>query len=143
MANVSVDLEKIKLRDIMTTEVISVQTNSSAGEAAKLMLKNQIHGLCVTDPIHTNKVKYVVTSFDILGLTYFGRFSEDTDYINITKIEKIVDEQKVITFSPDDTLKNALEVVAEKNIRTLPIVENDLLVGVVSIIDLIRAITAG
>jgi CBS domain-containing protein len=85
----------------------------------------------------------VITSFDILGMTYFGRFSEDTEFIKNTRIEKLVKEQKLISFSPDQTVRDALEVVAEKNIRTLPIVEGKKLVGVVSIVDLVKVILSG
>lgn len=130
---------KIKLREIMKKEIITIDSDSSAGDAAKLMLKNKIHGLCVVDPADKSRIKFVVTSFDILGLTYFGRFSEDSDFINSTKIEKLVEKQELISFSPDQTVGDALKVVAEKNIRTLPVLENGRLAGLVSIFDLVKA----
>lgn len=132
--------KSIKLREIMKKDIITINSDSSAGEAAKLMLKNKIHGLCVVDPSDNSRIKYVVTSFDILGLTYFGRFSEDSDFINSTRIEKLVEKQKLISFSPDQTVEEALKAVAEKNIRTLPVLDNNRLVGVVSIFDLVKAV---
>jgi len=41
--------------------------------------------------------------------------------------------------SPDDTIKNCIALITEKRIRHLPVLENDQILGIISIGDLSRA----
>ncbi len=140
MAKLSINISKIKLKDIMKKDIIRIKSNSPAGEAAKIMLKNKIHGLPVVDPENEDNLINMITSFDLLGLTYFGRFSEDTDFINKTKVEKLTEDKELVYLSPDATIKQALDFVSEKNVKTLPILEDGKLLGIVSIVDIVRTI---
>jgi acetoin utilization protein AcuB len=45
----------------------------------------------------------------------------------------------VLTISPETTVHDALAMMEEKKIRRLPVVENDRLVGIVTLLDLVRA----
>lgn len=45
----------------------------------------------------------------------------------------------VYTVSPQTTLPDAMALMEEKKIRRLPVVENDRLVGIVTLLDLVRA----
>lgn len=46
----------------------------------------------------------------------------------------------VITISPDDTVHHCMELVTEKRIRHLPVLERNQLIGIVSIGDLVKAV---
>lgn len=46
----------------------------------------------------------------------------------------------VITVKPEDTVLHCMQLVTEKRIRHLPVVEKDQLVGMVSIGDLVKAV---
>jgi CBS domain-containing protein len=46
----------------------------------------------------------------------------------------------VTTVSPDDTVHRCMEIITEKRIRHLPVVEKNRLVGIVSIGDLVKAV---
>ena len=48
----------------------------------------------------------------------------------------------VICTSPDQTIQACLELMTEKRIRHLPVIENDGLIGIVTIGDLVNAIIA-
>ena len=50
--------------------------------------------------------------------------------------------EKVITISPQNTVEEALALMTDKHIRHLPVVEEDNLVGVISIGDLVKSIIA-
>jgi len=46
----------------------------------------------------------------------------------------------VTTVSPDETVHRCMEIITEKRIRHLPVVERNMLVGMVSIGDLVKAV---
>ena len=132
-------ISNIKLRDIMNQTLITIPADSPSGDAAKLMLKNKIHTLPVINPENKDEIINIITSYDLLGLTYYGRFSEDTEYIS-TKVTELIKEQNLVTLPPGASIKEAMEIIADKSIRTIPIVEKNKLVGIVSVIDIIRTI---
>jgi CBS domain-containing protein len=59
-------LAKVKVSEIMTRDVMTVSQNATIGEAAQLMLDNQISGLPVTD--YNGKVVGIITESDIFRL---------------------------------------------------------------------------
>ena len=46
----------------------------------------------------------------------------------------------VVTVTPDETVARCMEIMTERRIRHLPVVEDDAMVGVISIGDLVRAV---
>ena len=138
MSKISELLDEIKVKDIMNLDVITIPSDAPVGDAAKIMLKNQIHGLPVVNSDNQNEVLKIVTSFDLLGLTYYGRFSEDTDYIKTTSVEKLTKDQTLISVSPDATIKDVLKISADKGISMLPVIDNGKMAGIVSLLDIIR-----
>jgi CBS domain-containing protein len=46
----------------------------------------------------------------------------------------------VTTVSPDDTVHRCMEIITEKHIRHLPVVEKSKVVGIVSVGDLVKAV---
>jgi CBS domain-containing protein len=48
--------------------------------------------------------------------------------------------QDVITVHPDQTVDEVMELMTSKSIRHLPIVEDDRVIGVISIMDVVRAV---
>jgi CBS domain-containing protein len=62
-----------------------------------------------------------------------GKSSKDTP------VREIMTE-KVITVHPDQTLEECMELMVSKSIRHLPVVENERLVGVISMRDVMSAI---
>jgi CBS domain-containing protein len=53
-------------------------------------------------------------------------------------VKEIMSTQ-VIQVSPDDTIEHCLELVTKNHVRHLPVLENDQIIGIISIGDLSRA----
>jgi len=64
-----------------------------------------------------------------------GRSSRDTPVSAIMSAD-------VITVTPSDTVAACMETVTSRRIRHLPVVENDKVIGIVSIGDLVAAVIA-
>ena len=62
-----------------------------------------------------------------------GRSSSDTPVWQIMTSE-------VVTVSPDDLVHRCMEIMTERRIRHLPVVESGKLVGIISIGDLVKAV---
>jgi CBS domain-containing protein len=62
-----------------------------------------------------------------------GRSSSDTPVWQIMTSD-------VVTVSPDDVVHRCMEIMTERRIRHLPVVEQGKLIGIISIGDLVKAV---
>lgn len=62
-----------------------------------------------------------------------GRSSSDTPVWQIMTAE-------VVTVSPDEAVHRCMEIMTERRIRHLPVIDKDKLIGIISIGDLVKAV---
>lgn len=148
------DQAKRRVGDIMTPNVLSVRPDTSVGEIAHLIATNDITGVPVVDDDH--KVIGVVTELDmIMRNTHFKmpnfimildmivyletpwHYKERVDHVLGTTAEEIMSEPPV-TIAPEATIENLAELMIDRRMNPVPVVENDRLVGIVSRRDIIR-----
>mgnify|MGYP001174296393 CR=1 FL=1 len=118
----------MKIKDIMTTRVAFVAPDNSVLDAAKLMQAHNIGALpvCMQD----GKVIGIITDRDIVVRNIANGGDPKTTPV------KTLMTQEVITANPSMDAEEACELMARHRIRRLPVVQNDRLVGMVSIGDL-------
>lgn len=115
-----------QLRDIMTTGVSVCSPEDNVYEAA-VKMKNEDCGaipICKDD-----QLLGMITDRDIVIRCIAEKRPGST------KITDVMSE-RLITGTPDMSIDQAAKLMAEKQIRRLPIVENNRLVGIVSLGDL-------
>jgi CBS domain-containing protein len=123
---------RVKLKDIMTESVAYLEPTSTVLEAAQLMQKHNVGSIPVCDH---EKLVGIVTDRDIIVRSVaYGNNPNDT-------FIKDIMTSNVTTVSPDTDISQASKLMAENQIRRLPIVENDKLVGVVALGDLATNVT--
>lgn len=115
----------MKLQDVMTKETFSCKPDDSIQEIAKVMKEHDIGSLPIVD---NNKVIGIVTDRDIV-LEAVAENKTD-----VTAKDIMTDNP--ITGNPDMDIEDASITMAEYQIRRLPIVDNEELVGFVAIGDL-------
>ncbi|MDE5413097.1 MAG: CBS domain-containing protein [Bacillaceae bacterium] len=114
------------LRDIMTTDVEYCTPVDNVFEVAVKMKQED----CGAIPICENgQLLGMITDRDIV----IRGVAEKRP--NSTQVTEIMSE-KLITATPDMTVDDAAKMMAEKQIRRLPIVENNKLVGIVALGDI-------
>ncbi len=116
----------LKIKEIMTTDVKTISSNNSISEAANIMKTLDIGAV----PIVKDNVPIgIITDRDIIirGVAT-GKNSNDA-------VSSIMTPD-VVTVSPDLDVHDAADIMAAKQIRRLPIVENKQLVGIVAIGDM-------
>ena len=56
-----------------------------------------------------------------------------------TKVEEIM-TRKVISVSPSNTIDECMQIMSDKHIRHLPVLENQTTIGMLSIMDVVKSI---
>lgn len=140
------------VRDIMTSPVVGIEASASIVDAAKLMLANRVSGLPVFD--EKKQVVGVLTDSDFLRRYEVGTVRKRPNWLEFIvgpgrqaeeyvrshgRRVKDVMSQDVISVSPETPLDQAVELMSERNIKRLPILDRGQLVGIVSRADLMRA----
>jgi len=117
----------LKVREIMTKNIAYVNPNSSVVEAAQLMQKHNVGVIPVCDQ---SGVVGLVTDRDIV-VRNIAHGKSPTD----TPVKDVMTSQ-VTTISPDSDIDDATKLMSQNQIRRLPVVENNTLVGIVSLGDM-------
>ncbi len=117
----------LHLKDIMTQEVISVDPNTSIEQAAQLMQKHNIGSIPVCDQ---TGIKGIVTDRDIV----VRNVANGTDPKS-SKVSDVMTAQ-ITMGTPWMEISEASQLMSNNQIRRLPVIDNNQLVGVVALGDL-------
>ena len=121
------------LLDSKGHDVISVAPDSSVFDAIKLMADQSVGSLVVMDD---ETLCGIVTERDYARKVIIkGRSSESTSVSEIMTTD-------VLTTSGLETVNRCMELMTERRIRHLPVVEDNRVIGMISIGDLVQAIIA-
>jgi CBS domain-containing protein len=118
----------VKVKDVMTPNPVTIGSEETASKAAKEMMAEKVSSLLVVD--EEGKVIGILTD-RLLGL-YLGAHNQPAHQVKV----KDFMEENVISVSPEMKLAKAAKILEELEIRYLPVVEGDKLVGILSISDL-------
>src|SRR3989441_1653827 len=119
------------IRDVMTSNPCTIDAEKSVAYAAKMMLEEDV-GLAPI--VEGDKLIGMLTDRDIaMRVAAEGR---DPDQVKVRDVAS----KQLITIDPGQDLDEALRMMAEHQVRRLPVVEEDgRLVGVVAQADIARA----
>jgi CBS domain-containing protein len=115
------------VRDAMTGDPRSIGATASVVEAAQLMREAHIGSLPITDG---EKLVGMITDRDITT-----RVVAEAADPNATSVGDVY-SQDLISVEPDNDLQAAVQLMARHQLRRLPVVENDRLVGIVAQADI-------
>jgi len=117
----------IKVRDVMTPNPVALPSSASVSDAAKAMRDSNIGAVVVDDG---NAICGIVTDRDVVVRAIAA--GKDP---NKVKLEEIC-SRELTGLSPDDGLDRAVQIMKDKAIRRLPVVDGTRAVGIVSLGDL-------
>ena len=122
-----------RLLDSKGHDIWSVSPDTSVYDAIKMMADKGVGALLVTDG---DRLVGVVSERDYARKVILqGRSSKDTPVREIMTT-------RVITVSPDQTIDDCMALMTRHRIRHLPVIDNDRLVGVLSIGDVVKSAIA-
>jgi CBS domain-containing protein len=112
-------------------EIWSVDADQPVLEAIQIMADRRVGALPVT---RGGELVGVVSERDYARkVILLGRSSAETPVWQIMS-------SPVVSVAPGDSIKQCMELMTERRIRHLPVVENGEMVGMISIGDLVRAV---
>ncbi|MEM5298337.1 CBS domain-containing protein [Burkholderia sp. JPY481] len=116
-----------------SSEVYTIGADDSVYEAIRLMAEKGIGALVVTDG---DSIAGIVTERDYARkIVLMDRSSKATPVRDIMS--------KAVRFvRPDQTTEECMALMTERRMRHLPVIENERLIGMVSIGDLVKDIIA-
>jgi CBS domain-containing protein len=119
----------LKVEDVMVKEVITIDENSTAKEAAEVMNKFEIGCLIA---VTKKKAVGIVTERDMLK-----RVVAESKDASKTKVKDVMTSPLVVV-EPSMDLEEAVKLMFQMKIKKLPVVEEKRLIGLVSLTDIAR-----
>lgn len=144
----------LKVRDIMTADVVSVQRETTIRDLAELFTTRRVGSVPVVDQngnligivtesdlIEQDKslhIPTVISLFDwVLYLESDKKFEKELQKMTGQTVGDIYVET-VETVTPDTPVNDVADIMSSKKLHAVPVVDGRRLVGIVSRIDLIR-----
>ena len=145
------------VKEIMTENPVTVSPDMEISQAAQILLDNRINGvpvldsggklvgiLCQSDLIVQQKklpLPSVFTFLDgIITLTSMKQLEKEAKKITATTVAEAMTKNPVTVHS-DTTVETVAELMIDQKFHTLPVVDNNRLVGIVGKEDVIRILT--
>ncbi|MDD3622377.1 MAG: CBS domain-containing protein [Methanofollis sp.] len=152
----------MKVREIMTEELVTVHADATVREAAALLRTHDIGGLPVMDG---EELVGVITEADVLSLLKTGEISDDLwlpsplelievpireiinwektksalSDIGMTPVRKVM-SMPAITIRPDAEIEEAAGLMLREGIARLPVVDEGRLIGIVARRDIVQGL---
>ncbi|HMV76927.1 MAG TPA: CBS domain-containing protein [Leptospiraceae bacterium] len=128
-------LLQLKVSDIMSKDVVTVDYDDLIAKPARLMLENRMHSLLV---LKYGKPAYIISSYDLIRVAYEDTFNKNPVDMLRTPVEELVKGQKLVSVEPDMSLMDALHVLTEYNIHSVPVIESGVVMGILTMMDLAK-----
>lgn len=120
----------VKVGDLMTRNFIWVSPATNLQKCAKLMLKKRVGSLIVKEG---DKLKGILTEKDIVWVV-LKKSKKDLSSIIVGDVMR----RKVISIKPSSDIMEALSKMKKKKLRRLPVVENNRVIGMLTVNDILK-----
>ncbi|NMH99313.1 HPP family protein [Pseudonocardia acidicola] len=130
----------MKARDVMSAPVITLRPDTPARAAAALLVSHGFTAAPVVDA--ERRITGIATEADLVRDRIrpegWPRAAERPD----PPVERVMTPVPV-TMRPEDDLADVVSLMLEEQVRSVPIVEDGVLVGIVSRRDVLRVVARG
>lgn len=117
-------------RDIMHVGAECVRTDQSAADAGRIMAEQKVGALPICGP--DNKIKGVVTDRDVVvKVVAPGRDAS-------TFPAGDLNQNEAVTIGADDSVDEVLSTMMRHQVRRLPVIDENALVGMIVLSDVVR-----
>jgi CBS domain-containing protein len=122
------------VRDILQvkgTEVYTIPPDATVYEALQKMAEKNVGALLV---VKDNDVAGVISERDYARKVVLkGKFSKDVPVSDIMATH-------IVRVNPNQDIESCMELMSDKHVRHLPVIQNERIIGIISIGDIVKAI---
>lgn len=145
-------MKTLTAADVMQNDVLTANADTTVAEVARTMLRHKISGVPVVD--WQRRLVGIVTEGDLLrrseigterhrarwlDLLRSGRAAEEYMLAHARKVSEVMTDQ-VVAASADTPLSEIVAMMEENNIKRVPVLDGETLLGIVSRADILRAL---
>lgn len=116
-----------RIEDRMTRNVVTVSDDQTLEQAAQMMIERSVGSAVITKG---RSLEGIITERDVLRCVAEGLVPWTTQVSECMS-------RHPCTLKPDDSIEEAVRVMSEGGFRHLPIVEDEALVGIITLRDLL------
>lgn len=137
----------MRIRDLMTTDVLTIAPEAPLKEAARRMLEAGVSGLPVTDG--DGNLVGIITEADFVATEADRRVKKRAGLLRLIHRDEEIPSQErlvadamtkdVVVIDPEADHSDAARLMEREGVKRLPVVEEARLVGLVSRTDMLRA----
>jgi len=125
------ELDEIKVASLANKQPPTVNVDMPLSKAADKMLREKAHRVIVTDK--SGKPLGIVSSWDVVKVSFIS------DQAKNISVSKLIEGQKLIFVFDEVSVRDALNLMVDKKIRSLPVMNFDEeLVGLISLFDIAK-----
>ena len=131
----------MRIRDVMTKNPITVDSETLVLDAQKIMKENNIRRLPVVDK---GSLVGIVTQHDLLQASPSPATSlsiHELNYLLAKMKVKEVMKKNPMTLSPDTPFEEALRIGQDRRIGSFPVMDKGKLIGIITESDIVRFLT--
>jgi CBS domain-containing protein len=148
----------MKVRDIMTRDVLTARVDTPVHEVARLMEQRRASGIPVVDA--ANRVIGIITESDLIlrntrleppaffqildgriPLESPAHYKERLRHMLGTRAADVMTD-KVVTIGPDALVEDLAALLIDRRVSPIPVIDNGSLVGIVGRFDIVRMMAA-
>jgi len=121
----------MKARDLMTPSTDVIPVDASVVDAAQRMAQGDFGAMPACGP--DGRLVGMITDRDIaLRVVAAGKDP------NTVKVDEVIDHTETVTIGADDSIDEAIRTMRDHNVRRLPVIDGQQVIGMVSQADIAR-----
>ena len=127
------------IKDVMTTELITINETSSLDSARQIFEKNQIRHIIV---LKKGKLVGILSNHDLLRVSFGDTYGDDQAtvddaIVNMLTIKDVMRHDPIFITS-DSSIEDAIFVLLNRRFHSLPVVDDNRVVGIVTTTDFLK-----
>ena len=130
---------RVPVSAIMSKHLITLNLSDDLTVAESLFRKHKIRHIPV---VKGNHIEGMLSYTDLLRISFVDAVDDDAEAVDTTVYNMFTIEQvmtrRVITITPETTIREAAEIFVSHDFHALPVVEGEKPVGIVTTTDMIR-----
>ena len=129
-------IKDVRVRDAMSRDVITIRPEAALREAHEMFQKYDYNSFPVVDD---GKVVGIITKLDLLrAFSYGTKFRRSSFWDTLSENVSDVMRTAIVDVSPNDSLQTVVDYMVEFALRSIPVIEKDRVVGMISRDDVIK-----